>query len=65
MRFEVSEVDFRVLTSLYKLLKGQRENEITRQMLIADSGVLNSSLSNRVQNYFLKEKLLNESREIQ
>jgi hypothetical protein len=60
----VSETDFKILASVYRLLKGRRSNVINRQMILEDSGVPSSTLSERIGNYYLKVNLLNQDKEI-
>jgi len=64
-QFVVNETDYKVLISVYKSLKGVYKGSVTREMIIEDSGVLAGTLSARINNYFMKEKLLNEDKEIQ
>ena len=62
MRFEVSETDFKLLTSVMRILreKGGRNPSLTRQEIISVSGVTGSHLSKKIKNLYLKEKQLKE-----
>ena len=62
MRFEVSETDFRLLTSVLNLLKtGGYGAQITREAIIRESGVSSTEVSRKIQNSYLKEKQLKEN----
>ncbi len=62
--YQVSKSDYQILVSLYRLMKGRRNNLINRQMLLEDSGVLDVTLSSRINNVHIKEKIINEYKEI-
>lgn len=64
-QFVVNETDYKVLLSVYKSLKGVYRGSVTRKMIIEDSGLRPNTLCMRINNYYMKEKILNEDKEIQ
>lgn len=64
-QFVINETDYKVLISVYKSLRGVYKGSVTRKMIIEDSGVRPNTLCMRINNYYMKEKLLNEDKEIQ
>ncbi|ARU48321.1 hypothetical protein SJPD1_1061 [Sulfurospirillum diekertiae] len=61
MKFEVSQTDFMLLTSVLNLIKrGGYGCSITREDIIRESGVSRSAFISRMQNIHLKEKQLKE-----
>ena len=62
MRFEVSETDFKLLTSVLNLLKtGGYGAQITREAIIRESGVSPSLVTRKIHNVHLKQKQLKEN----
>lgn len=61
MKFEVTETDFTILTSVLSLLnRGGRNAQISRLDIIRESGVSASLMMYKVKNSYLKEKQLKE-----
>ena len=61
MKFEVSQTDFMLLTSVLNLIKrGGYGCAITREDIIRESGVSRSAFISRMKNIHLKEKQLKE-----
>lgn len=63
MRFEVTETDFKILTSVLILLreKGGRNPSITRNEIVAVFDINNSLMSRKILNSFTKEQILKEN----
>lgn len=63
MRYEVSETDFQLLTSVLTLLreKGGRNPILTRKEIVIASGINNSLMSKKILNSFKKEQQLKEN----
>ena len=62
MRFEVSETDFKLLTSVMRILKekGGHNPSVTRHEIVEAVGISNARFSQKLYNLHLKEKQLKE-----
>lgn len=62
MRFDICRSDFEILTTVLVLLreKGGRNPSITRKEIWLASGLENTTLSQKIKNSYLKEKILKE-----
>lgn len=63
MRFEISETDFQLLTSVLTLLreKGGRNPSLTRKEIVIESGIANNVMTYKIKNSYLKQKQLKEN----
>lgn len=62
MKFEVSQTDFELLTSVLILLreKGGYNPSITRMEIVRETGLSNQLVGSKIKNSYLKEKQLKE-----
>lgn len=62
MRYEVTEGDFQILTSVLSLLreKGGYNPSITRMDIVRETGLSNQLIGSKIKNSYLKEKQLKE-----